>query len=179
VALSPDAALLAIGRDDFVEIVDVTAERPIRILRGHEGAVLDVTFSSDGILLATASADGTARLWDITTGTTRTTIRPHAGPLWGVAFSPDGTLLATASTHGTARLWDVADGTAHTTLIALSNGGYATLFAGGYKLAGDPGNNLWWAIKLCRFAPGELDPYVPYVRRGELDENVPHGRRLL
>jgi hypothetical protein len=25
--------------------------------------------------------------------------------------------------------------------------------------------DLWWAIKLCRFGPGELDPYVPHLRQ--------------
>lgn len=31
-------------------------------------------------------------------------------------------------------------------------------------MEGDPSDRLWWAIKLCRFAPGELDPYVPEIR---------------
>ncbi|MGH3931434.1 MAG: hypothetical protein ACRDTF_15860 [Pseudonocardiaceae bacterium] len=30
---------------------------------------------------------------------------------------------------------------------------------------GEAGRSLWWAIKLCRFAPGELDPYDPTIRR--------------
>jgi WD40 repeat protein len=99
------------------------------------------------------------------TYTAHTLLRGHTGHLRGVAFSPDGTLLATTSDDGTARLWDIATGTTRTTLIALPGGGYATLFAEGYKLEGDPGNSLWWAVKLCRFAPGELDPYVPGLRR--------------
>jgi hypothetical protein len=52
------------------------------------------------------------------------------------------------------------------TLLALNNGGYAVLLPdGSYKLDGNPGRVLWWAIKLCRFAPGELDPYDPTIRR--------------
>jgi WD40 repeat protein len=89
-----------------------------------------------------------------------------------VAFSPDGTLLATASHDGTVRIWDSATGATRATLITLPDGGYVTLAADGYKLKGNPADRLWWAIKLCRFAPGELDPYVPGLRRIPDDERV-------
>jgi WD40 repeat protein len=131
-----------------------------------------VAFSPDGTLLATASYDGTARIWDPATGTTRATLQGHTGPVNAVAFSPDGALLATASDDGTTRIWEVATGTSRATLIALPDEGSATLVADGYKLQGDPANRLWWAIKLCRFAPGELDPYVPGLRLIPTDEKV-------
>ncbi|MEO7194478.1 MAG: pentapeptide repeat-containing protein [Pseudonocardiaceae bacterium] len=88
------------------------------------------------------------------------------GDVSSVAFSPDGSLLATTSTDGTARLWDPATGAARATLFALEAGGYGVLLPdGSYKLEGNPGRSLWWAIKLCRFAPGELDAHVPAIRR--------------
>lgn len=91
-----------------------------------------------------------------------------------MAFSPDGCLLATASADGTARLWDPATGAWRATLLALETGGYAVLLPdGSYKLEGDPGRSLWWAIKLCRFAPGELDPYDPTIRRLPPDAPLP------
>jgi WD40 repeat protein len=72
-------------------------------------AVVSVEFSHDGTLLATASWDGTARLWDVAT-------QRQIGPpmsiglnlMDGVAFSPDGKILATAGADGAARLWDIA-----------------------------------------------------------------------
>ena len=48
---------------------------------------------------------------------------------------------------------------------AVPGEGYVVLVPDGYKLDGDAGDHLWWATKLCRFAPGELDPYVPGLRR--------------
>jgi WD40 repeat protein len=132
-----------------------------------------VAFSPDGAQLATASDDGTARLWDAATGTARLTLKGHTGPVARVAFSPDGAQLATASADGTIRLWDTAAGRCLATLAALPDDGYAVLLPdGSYKLAGDPGQARWWAIKLCRFAPGELDPYVPEIRRLPADAPI-------
>ena len=65
-----------------------------------------MAFSPDGRLLATASADETARLWDPATGEYLRTLTGHDDGVVGVAFSPDGRLLATASNDKTARLWD-------------------------------------------------------------------------
>jgi WD40 repeat protein len=87
-------------------------------------------------------------------------------PVSAVAFSPDGTLLATASYDGTARLWRTATGRHVATLLRLTNGGTAVLLPdGSYKLEGDVSGGLSWAVKLCRFEPGELDPYLPHLRR--------------
>jgi WD40 repeat protein len=76
-------------------------------LATHTDAVCGVAFSPDGRLLATTSADETARLWDPAIGGMHLrTMKGHTGAVNAVAFSPDGRLLATASGDDTARLWD-------------------------------------------------------------------------
>ena len=136
------------------------------LFRSHSSRVTAVAFSPDGTLLATASRDHTARTWDTATGDPRTTLTGHNDHVTAVAFSPDGTLLATASDDATARIWDAATGAHLVSLVPLPEGGHATLLPDGrYKLSGDSAGRLWWAIKLCRFEPGELDPHVPGISR--------------
>ena len=60
--------------------------------------------------VATASLDGTARLWDVATGKEIAVLAGHTGGVNAVAFSPDGHRLATVGADGTARLWDAATG---------------------------------------------------------------------
>ncbi|MEM9004750.1 MAG: AAA-like domain-containing protein [Cyanobacteria bacterium P01_F01_bin.86] len=75
-------------------------------LEGHSDSVLDVTFSPDGNTLATASQDGTVKLWDME-GNELNTLEGHSNSVLSVAFSPDGNTLATASQDGTVKLWEL------------------------------------------------------------------------
>ena len=172
-AFSPDGALLATASTDrTARVWDLATGTTRTTLQGHTLGVNGVAFSPDGTLIATASTDRTTRIWDLATGTTCATLDGHTSGVNGVAFSPDGSLLATASNDGTIRIWDVSTGSARVTLAEFSEGGYATLSTGGYKFDGDLLGELWWAIKLCRFEPGELDPYVPGLRRLSAEESI-------
>jgi WD40 repeat protein/3',5'-cyclic AMP phosphodiesterase CpdA len=173
VAFSPNSTQLATAsHDGTARIWDTATGTTVATLEGHRGGLSAVAFSPDGSQLATTSHDGTARIWDTATGTTVATLTDHQGALLGVAFSPDGTLLATASDDGTARIWDTASGAPQVALISLPYQGYAAVAETGYKLVGHPGGRFWWAIKLCRFAPGELDGYVRDLIRLPLDAPI-------
>ena len=75
-------------------------------LIGHQDAVNSVTFSRDGQWIATASSDGTIRLWN-RQGQQKAVLRGHEGNIYGVAFSPDSQTLATAAQDDTARVWNL------------------------------------------------------------------------
>jgi WD40 repeat protein len=79
-------------------------------LKGHSGGVTSVAFSADGLRLATASRDQTARVWNAQSGEMLQEFKGHRGVVTGVAFSPDGLRLATASHDQTARVWNARSG---------------------------------------------------------------------
>lgn len=79
-------------------------------LYGHTSSVKDVTFSPDGIRIASAGDDGTIKLWDVVTGEVLQTLVGPSERVFSVAFSPDGTAIAAANSDGTITLWDATTG---------------------------------------------------------------------
>jgi WD40 repeat protein/serine/threonine protein kinase len=75
---------------------------------GYTAQVLAVNFAPDGRMLASASPDGSVRLWDVATRRPILSLEGFEGQVGSLAFTPDGALLAIASNNGRIHLWDVA-----------------------------------------------------------------------
>jgi WD40 repeat protein len=85
-------------------------------LKGHTGTVFGIAYSRDGLRIASASFDGTARVWN-SDGSGQPLVFRHSGTsvegiasVFGVAFSPDGRRLATTAADKKVRVWN-SDGT--------------------------------------------------------------------
>jgi serine/threonine protein kinase len=86
----------------------------------HPSDVWDVAFSPDSTKLATACADGFARIYQVPEGKLLATTATREKNIWRVRFSPDGELLATASGDATStsvKVWNVATGAETLSLV--------------------------------------------------------------
>ena len=72
----------------------------------HKDRVNSVSFSPDGMYIATTSDDKTAALWYAANGSLVAKMIHYGHVIIG-AFSPDGKYFATGSDDGTSRLWEI------------------------------------------------------------------------
>lgn len=78
------------------------------ICKGHDGMVWAVTWAPDGRHIASASDNGTVKIWDATSGKNTFTHHGHADKVNTVAWSPDGQYIASGSNDRTIQVWRVA-----------------------------------------------------------------------
>lgn len=72
------------------------------VLRGHDRSVGGVGLSPDARRIATASDDGTVRIWDLTSKGNPLVLHGHGDQIYEVVFSPDGQRIASTGHDGTA-----------------------------------------------------------------------------
>lgn len=77
-------------------------------LQPHSNAVIDMAFSSNDLLLASASGDQTARIIDMRTQMTNYILQGHITSVKQVRFQPgNDNVIATSSRDGDVNLWDL------------------------------------------------------------------------
>lgn len=123
VVWSPNGALLAsLGEDNTVRVWDAIVGSLRFVLSGHSASVTDAMWLGDG-RLATASLDGSARIWDANTGLAlQSLLNDGSAPLYGLAISPDGTRLLTTGASAQAIVWSLSDSSPILTFSPVAEG---------------------------------------------------------
>jgi WD40 repeat protein len=79
----------------------------------HSDVVKCLSFSPDGLRVATASPDNTIQLWNTETGAAvGTPLVGHTSSILCLSFSLDGRMIVSASEDNTIRLWNAETGSA-------------------------------------------------------------------
>ncbi|HZY88468.1 MAG TPA: sigma-70 family RNA polymerase sigma factor [Gemmataceae bacterium] len=143
------------SRIDHVYVWDAVTGRAVATLAaGPRNGAANAAFAPDGRTLATASADGTIRLWEMATWTVRAEFRGHRDRVTALAFGPDGRLF-TGGLDTVVLGWDVrpprgpAKGPLAEAWEALAKPDARTAFqAQGRFLAGPAKAVEWFAARL-------------------------------
>ena len=107
---SADGHWLVTADFDQVRVWDATSYREAGLLDGHTDFIWGLAWSpsSEALILASASQDGSVRLWDVETYTQTALL--ETGWAFCVDWSPDGKQLAVGIYTGEIQIWDAAEG---------------------------------------------------------------------
>jgi WD40 repeat protein len=133
---SPTLAVTG-GDDGSVRIWDIGRAREVRVLRGHQGPVLQVGACGDqfGKILS-LDASGACRLWDHETGRLLRELGVDGGRRAQLSVSPQGDAAACVTEGGTLTRFDLTISTAlpADTIVAVDPEGGRLLLAAGRHL---------------------------------------------
>jgi sulfatase modifying factor 1 len=170
--------------EGFVTVWNVSDARHLGTIappEKHLGAVRSLSFRPDGQALASASTDGTVRLWNTAkeTPVLEATLTGHDGAVTAVAFLPGGEIVASGGEDRTMRLWVAERDSRVDDLYAFARAGWYVRNADGHipwgggsgfltlpaeslvAAWGTDGAKIWverWREKGQSFSAGLIDP---------------------
>jgi WD40 repeat protein len=122
VTFSPDGKFLVSVGDENIKFwsmdpvhSEMLGQKQFSLPSPHNDDVINLDFSPDGKMLATASTDGKVDLWEIHLPLNSErdvrviqTLKANSGFIQGVRFNPDGQTLVTIDSTGIIKFWSTA-----------------------------------------------------------------------
>jgi WD40 repeat protein/serine/threonine protein kinase len=107
---SRDGRQIACGGDRrVIYLCEAETGRLLHTLAGHTGTIQALAYAPGGRQVASASPDGTVRVWDTATGDCESMFQGDR-PFRSVAFDSQGRKLAAGDSGGEVWLWDTVSG---------------------------------------------------------------------
>ncbi|MHC4601550.1 MAG: hypothetical protein ACYS47_21355, partial [Planctomycetota bacterium] len=117
-----DAFLAAIGNDALT--FDLSSGEVRQTFQGHTGKVAGIALFADDRRFATASSDGTVRVWDIPSGAPLMTLQDRGQEVRSVAVTPDSRYAISYGSKKETVIWDLNAGKEARRFNALPGNSY-------------------------------------------------------
>lgn len=146
VTLSQEGYQLALANGEEIILVSVgRTDKEWLTLTGHSDHITEVIFNHQGTKLASASWDGSIRIWEVSNGEQLLTIETETTSWGSMAFDPMDEVLASGGSGGIINLWNVESGRKQG---SLQGSGMAPVSSiafnpSGLTLASGHGMGLW------------------------------------
>ena len=101
-----------------------------------------MSYSPDGLTIASGSADKTIRIWNAQTGALVMILSGHEEHVRSVSYSPDGTRIASGSADKTIRIWNAKSGDFVKTIGLASTPTFLSHSPDGMMIATAVGNEV-------------------------------------
>eukprot|EP00980_Cylindrotheca_fusiformis_P012699 scaffold3103_cov136-Cylindrotheca_fusiformis.AAC.37 len=108
-AVDPAGEIVTAGSMDPFHIYswNLQTGKLLDVLTGHTGPVCDLAYQMSGGTLASASWDGSVKLWDLYKGNIPTETLQHTSDVACVSCRPDGKEICVGTINGLLSFWDV------------------------------------------------------------------------
>jgi WD40 repeat protein len=139
ISCSPDGKLaIAVTRNYTCILWNLSASKPLKILKGHTGTIRKITFTPDGRRAISCSDDHTCIFWDLKTGESIHLLKGrHTSGINSLAVSHDGLRAISGSYDKTCVVWDLKSGKVLGCFISDFKVSFVTLFPHGIFFCGE------------------------------------------